>query len=290
MMEAGIRCGVEERLLAVVGGAFGERFARIAESCDREVVRLHVPRGEALDPATLREMLDGPPVDAVSLVHVETSTGAVAPIADLIAELRQAWDPIIIVDAVGSFGGMPVLPARWDADFVVAASHKALALPPGLAFGMASRRYLARAKGLEGRGFYLDALMLHEAAKSGVFPQTPALPVAHALEAQLERIDAEGLAVRWRRHTEMREVMERWVATRTDVDLLAPPRFRADTVSTLVLADRSARKVIADLAAARWQVGSGLGDEHDREVRIGHMGDASPDQLDQLLKAIEEVL
>lgn len=290
MMEAGIRSGVEDRLLAVVGGTFGERFARIAEACDKEVVRLHVPRGEALDPQRLREMLDGPPVDAVSLVHVETSTGAVAPIADLIAELRQAWDPIIIIDAVGSLGGMPVLPGGWDADFVVAASHKALALPPGLAFGVASRRLLARAKTLDDRGLYLDVLALHDAAQEGVFPQTPALPVVHALDAQLTRIAHEGITARWQRHAALGATMAAWADSRRDLAILSPPAFRADTVSTLVLAERSAKQLVETLAAANWQVGIGLGDEQDREFRIGHMGDATPDQLTTLLDTLDEVL
>lgn len=290
MMEAGIRSGVRERLLAIVGGTFGERFAQIAEACDREVVRLHVPRGEAIDRRRLAAMLDGPPVDAVSLVHVETSTGAVAPIAELVTDLRRAWDPLIIVDAVGSFGGMPVLPTRWDVDFTIAASQKAMGLPPGLAFGVASRRFLARARTLDDRGLYLDPLALHAAAARGEFTQTPALPVVHALAAQLARIAVEGIEARWQRHAAMGQLIAAWSDARDDVTLLAPPAFRAPTVSTLVVQGRSASGVVAALAAAGWQVGDGLGDPDDREFRIGHLGDPTVAQLDALLRGIEEVL
>src|SRR5690606_36670065 len=66
LMESAIRSGVRQRLLAVVSGTFGERFARIAELCGKEVIRLYVPRGQSLKPAQLELMLDGPPVDAVS--------------------------------------------------------------------------------------------------------------------------------------------------------------------------------------------------------------------------------
>src|SRR5690606_6433994 len=112
LMESAIRSGVRERLLAVVSGTFGERFAQIAERCGKEVVRLHVPRGSALEVEQLEPMLDGPPIDAVSLVHVETSTGAVAPIAELLPVFDRLGDVVTIIDAVGSLGGMAVDPAE----------------------------------------------------------------------------------------------------------------------------------------------------------------------------------
>jgi aspartate aminotransferase-like enzyme len=147
MMEAAVRAGVRERVLCVVGGAFGERFARVAEACDKDVVRLHVPEGAALEAATLAAMLDGPPVDAVTLVHAETSTGTLAPIDELLRLLRPLPDTVIIVDAVTSIGATPVPIDAWGADLVIGAPQKALAAAPGVAFAVASDRFLDRARG-----------------------------------------------------------------------------------------------------------------------------------------------
>ncbi|HRP07655.1 MAG TPA: aminotransferase class V-fold PLP-dependent enzyme [Gemmatimonadales bacterium] len=291
LMESAIRSGVRERLLAVVSGTFGERFARIAERCGKEVVRLHVPRGTSLEPAQLESMLDGPPVDAVSLVHVETSTGALAPVAELIPLFRRLGDVVTIVDAVGSFGGMPVTPEEWDADFVIAASQKAMALPPGLAFAVASDRFLSRALGIDDRGLYLDAIALHHAADDGRFPQTPVLPVLHALDRQLERIIEGGIDGRFERHRLMRERVEHWAMHQSNLSIIAPRGRRSDTVTALRLPEQtSSAAVIGLLDDAGYQVASGLDQDLPGVIRIGHMGDGSLDQLSQLLATLDAVV
>jgi aspartate aminotransferase-like enzyme len=288
MMEAAIRSGVPDRLLAVVSGTFGERFARIAERCGKEVIRVHVPRGEAMQPDQLAEFLDGPPIDAVSMVHVETSTGALAPIGQLIATVRARHDTLTVVDAVGSVGAMAVDPAGWNADLVIGASHKGLAVPPGLAFAVASERFLERARQVGDRGLYLDIVELHAAAAGERFPQTPALPICHALDRQLERIVEGGLEGRYDRHRAMRERVEHWAMREAEFTLLAPAGRRADSVSALVLPEgTSATALVSDLASDGFTIAPGLDDDLDRLIRIGHMGDVTSDQLDHLLATLD---
>jgi len=235
MMEAAVRSGVREKVLCVVGGIFGERFADVAERCDKEVIRLHVPRGGVLEPDLLEQMLDGPPIDAVTMVHSETSTGALAPVEQLIAKLRTLDDVITIVDAVSSVGGIAIETDRWGADFILTGSQKAIGIPPGLAFAVASERFIERAQGEENRGFYLDVIDLLRAAEESRFPQTPALPIVYALETQLGRIAREGLGPRFARHRTMREHVEAWVAGHGRCGILAPIGRRSDTVTALTL-------------------------------------------------------
>ncbi len=291
MMEAAVRSGSIDKVLCIVSGTFGERFADVAERCDKAVVRLHVPRGSVLEPAMLKEMMTGPPFDAVTMVHSETSTGALAPVADLIAEFRKVNDVITIVDAVSSVGGIAIQADKWDADFVFTGSQKALGLPPGLAFGVASERFIARAKDVDNRGFYLDVIDLRRAAEESRFPQTPALPIVYALEAQLERIAREGLPARFARHRAMREMVEAWVARHGRCGIYAPEGRRSDTVTALTVgAERKATELAAALAAQGWTVAVGIDEDLERLIRIGHMGDLEPEQLAGLLAAIEELL
>ena len=288
MMEAAIRAGVEERVLCVITGTFSERFARIAEGCGKEVVRLHVPRGQALEPELLALALDGPPVDAVSLVHVETSTGVVQPVAELLRMLRTLGNIVTIVDGVTSIGGMTVDPDRWGADFFLGSSQKALGVPPGLAFAVASERFLHRAESVDDRGLYLDPIALHRDATQGRFGQTPALPIVHALDAQLARIATEGLPARLARHQSLRERVEGWVAAHGRCTFMAPPGRRADTVSALRLrAGVSAIGVVQAMAEAGWQLATGMDEDEDQVIRIGHMGDRTLAELDALLAALE---
>ena len=291
MMEAAIRSGVRDTVLCVVSGTFGERFADIAERCDKAVTRLHVPRGAVLELPLLKAMMDGPPFDAVTMVHSETSTGALAPVTELIAEFRLVKDVVTIVDAVSSLGGVGIETDRWDADFVFTGSQKALALPPGLAFGVASARFVERAKETESRGFYLDVLDLLRAAEESRFPQTPALPIVYALEDQLGRISREGLPARFARHRAMRELVEQWVGRHGRCGIFAPLGRRSETVTALTLRpELKATDVAKALATQGWTVAVGIEPDVDRLIRIGHMGDLTPEHVAGLLAAIEPML
>ena len=107
-MEMAVRCGVKQRALSLVGGAFGERFAAIVTAAGRDVVRLEVAKGHTVEPDMLRDALKRTDVDAVTLVHSETSTGALAPLGELASVVHEFDDVLLLVDAVTSLGGIPV--------------------------------------------------------------------------------------------------------------------------------------------------------------------------------------
>src|SRR5690606_26921773 len=93
-------------------------------------------------------------IDAVTVVHSETSTGALNPIADISRVVHELDDVVILVDSVTGVAGAEVWTDRWQLDFVLTGSQKALALPPGLAFGVASERLMERSKAATGKGQY----------------------------------------------------------------------------------------------------------------------------------------
>jgi aspartate aminotransferase-like enzyme len=289
MMEAAIRCGVEERVLVAIGGEYGERFAQVAQSCGKEVIRAMVPAGRTLEAEHLAQFLDGPEVDAVALVHAESSTGALAPLSDLARVVRARKDVHLLVDAAGSIGGCPVETDEWELDFVFSGSQKALALPPGLALGVVSGRLLARAARLGGRGRYFDLVRLAQAASQ---PPVDLLPQHAALAAQLERIAAAGgLEARWKRHHEMLNQVEEWVLVHPGFALLAPEGRRSWTVSCLRLPNgMSAGQVVQGMRDRGWLIGQGYGELKAATLCIGHMGDVSPVELAELLGALGEVV
>src|SRR5919109_2854341 len=157
-MEMAVRNGVRRRALSLVNGAFSERFAGIVGACGKECIRLEVPLGNAIEPDMLRDALRRTPVDAVTCVHSETSTGVLQDVAGFAAVVREFEDVLLLVDAVTSMAGSPVETDAWKLDFVFTGSQKALALPPGLALGVASQRLIQRARTLEERGAYFDVI------------------------------------------------------------------------------------------------------------------------------------
>lgn len=289
MMEAAIRCGVEERVLVIIGGEYGERFARIAQACGKDVVRAMVPAGRTLEAEHLAQFLDGPEVDAVALVHAETSTGALTPLSDLARVIRARRNVHILVDAAGSLAGCPVETDQWELDFVFSGCQKALALPPGLALGVVSGRLLARAAKLTDRGWYFDLVRL---AQSGTASLALRLPQHTALAAQLTRIaGAGGIEARWKRHHELLKLVEEWVLVHPGLEILAPEGRRAWTASCLRLPEGLASdQVVSGMKDRGWMIGQGYGDLARSTVCIGHMGDVEPAQLAALLNDLAGVL
>jgi aspartate aminotransferase-like enzyme len=289
MMEAAVRSGVEERVLVVIGGSSGERFAQVAEACGKEVVRAMVPAGRTLESEHLVQFLDGPEVDAVALVHAESSTGSLAPLEALSRVVRSRKQVSLLVDAASSLGGCPVETDAWQLDFVFSGSQEALALPPGLALGVVSERLLARASKLSGRGTHLDLVQLANA-------QHPAdghdLPQVGALAVQLERIAATGgMEARWKRHHEMLNLVEEWVLLHPEFALLPPEGRRSWTVSCLRLpGNTTSDRVVRMMGERGWRIGQGWGELRDTTIRIGHMGEAHPADLSELLRDLDEVV
>ena len=290
-MEMAVRNGVRRRALSLVNGAFSERFAGIVGAAGKECIRLDVPLGCAIEPEMLRDALRRTPVDAVTCVHSETSTGVLQDVAGYAAVIREFDDVLLLVDAVTSLAGSPVESDAWDLDFVFTGSQKALALPPGLALGVASEQMFERAKTLEDRGAYFDLVSFLAATEKFQPTNTPAISLLYALETQLGRIDREGgVEARWRRHDAMRRRVESWSAE-TGVAYLPQEGRRSWTVSCLKLPEgKRAKDVVGALKEQGWTIGAGYGALKESTIRIGHMGDHTVAALDELLALIAQVL
>jgi aspartate aminotransferase-like enzyme len=292
LCEAAIRNAVAGRLLVLSGGFFGERFARVAEGCGREVVQVQAPAGGTVEPEELARALDEAPVDAVALVHSETSTGALCDLAALARVVRARSDALILVDAVTSVGALPVETDAWGLDFVFTGTQKALAAPPGLALGVASARFLERAARVSARGWYFDLLKYDQVARTSSPMQTPALSLLYALECQLARIEeAGGVEARWARHRKLFGIMEQWVAARAGVEFLAPEGQRSWSVSALTLPPGvSVPDTLRRMRQRGWLLTGGLDGLADRVVRVGHMGDVEAPALSAMLDELASVV
>lgn len=300
LMEAAVRNGVRRRALALVNGAFSGRFRDLLSDCGREAETYEVPWGAAHDPAEVERRLGAGGFDAVTVVHSETSTGVLNPIAEIAAAVRAAEaatgeEILLLVDGVTSVGGMLVETDAWGLDFLLTGSQKALALPPGLAFATASERMLRRAATLPGRGQYLDLLEYDRYWQRHQTPTTPAVNLIFALAEQLRRIAAEGgIAARAERHARMAARCARWVdevAAPLGYSLLAPPGRRSATVSTIAVPEGTdPARIVQALAQRGFTIGAGYGPLRARTIRIGHMGDHTVAELEALLAELHPLI
>jgi len=295
MMESAIRCAPAGRILSLVNGAFSERFAHIASMCARDVDRYEVAWGQIHTIPQLDERLSMRKYTAITVVHSETSTGALNDVR-AISDCAHRHGAVCLVDSVSGFGGADLRFDEWKLDFVLAGSQKALALPPGLSFAVASPSFVDQANGVSARGVYFDLVELDAYARRKQTPSTPALSLFYALELQLKSIATEGIETRWARHKAMAARTQEWlvkISAETGKRLanIAPLGSQSPTVSTIRLpADLPSEAFTAAVAKRGIVVGNGYGKLKSSTFRIGHMGDHTLETLERCLSACSSVL
>ena len=295
LMEGAIRCAPDGLVLALVNGAFSERFAQVAASCGRNVIRDDVTLGQHHTPTQVASLLASTGARVVTLTHSETSTGAMNDIEG-IARAVHAHNAVILVDSVTGLAGAPLETDAWQLDFAFTGSQKALALPPGLALGLASQPFIDAAASNTDRGTYFDLVEFEKYAVKRQTPNTPAISLFFALAAQVEAIAAEGVERRWARHRAMQALTIDWVAALSaEIDpafgVLAPESGRSPTVTCVTLPTMLSGSAIADAVSARgYVIGAGYGALRDRSIRIGHMGDHTEQGLTACLAVVRSVL
>lgn len=297
LMEAGVRCAPAGRILALVNGAFSERFANIAVACGRDVDRYDVPWGAAHDAGELAGRLRTGEYAAITVVHSETSTGVLNDIRALSSVARAAGVRCLI-DSVSGLGGTEVGFDAWGCDYLLTGSQKALALPPGLAFGVASQPFIDDVAGSApgDRGVYFDLLEFEQYAAKNQTPSTPAISLLYALAEQLSAIAREGMPARWARHAAMAARTHAWVdemraTLHPELSVLAPAGARSPTVTAVTLPESvSGRALAAAVAERGFIIGAGYGKLAQRTIRIGHMGDHTLEGLERCLDACQAAL
>ena len=296
LMEASVRNGVAGgRVLSMVNGAFSSRFSEIAMACGHDTEVWSVEWGQVHDPDELEARLEQGAFDAVTMTHSETSTGALQDLEAIAWVIRRHEGMMLLIDSVTGVAGAEVRTDDWALDFVLTGSQKALALPPGLAFAVASPAMLDRSAQATNKGYYFDLLPLMKSLEAFQTPSTPAISLLYALEVQLDRIMAEGIEQRWGRHAAMRTATIEWVdamqAEGVEVAVLAPEGHRSPTVTCVSLPDgRSGPEVVAAMRERGWVIGGGYSRLKESTIRIGHMGDHDPKVLGELLGDLGEVL
>ena len=290
LQEAAVRNCVARRLLLCAGGAFAERWYDVARSNGVQVDRLEAEWGQPHHPEDIERALRLGSYDALAIVHNETSTGVENPLAEIARAARQAQPEIVIlVDAVSSAGGVKIQSTDWGLDVVLTSSQKCLALPPGLAFAAVSDRALKRAQTIPNRGWYFDFLLLEQYLSQNTTPATPAISLLYALEAQLQRILAEGLEARFARHARMASMAQAWAAEH--FALFAADGFRSKTLTAV----HNTRQIDigalnAHLSTHGMAIANGYGPLKGKTFRIGHMGEIQPADLEDLFSRIDEFL
>ncbi len=279
-----------DNVLAVSIGAFGDRFARIAEAYGANVDRVAAEWGWAAAPDEVRERLGGGDTKAVLLTHNETSTGVMNPIQELAAAIRDsAPEALILVDTVSSLGAVPFEMDAWGVDVVATASQKAWMAAPGLAMVAASARAWAAMETAKMPRFYLDLRKHLDAMTSGETPWTPAIAVAFQVDEGIRLMNDEGQAGVFARHVACAAATQAGLEA-LGFELFAAPTHRSKTVTAAWIPDGLDWKAFnGELKRRQLVLAGGQGKLTGKVFRVGHLGSVTLTEILQALSTIEAV-
>jgi aspartate aminotransferase-like enzyme len=295
VMEGAVRNLVAKKVLNCMCGAFSDKWFDVSKRCGKEAEALQVPWGSPIRAEEVDRKLAGGQFDAVTLIHNETSTGVMSPLAEIAALKKKYPDVMFIVDAVSSMTGVPLKFDDLGIDVLLAGTQKAFAMPPGLAVFVCSPAALAKAAGAKDRGYYFDFVEFQKNAEQSMTPSTPSIGHIYALASKLDDIFAEGLDARYARHAKLSQMTRDWAA-RHGFTLFPEKGFESVTLTCVSNGARPGgrtvdvpklQKLVKDQG---FLIDGGYGKIKGTTFRLSNMGDETEATMNQLYAALDAAM
>jgi aspartate aminotransferase-like enzyme len=293
VMEGAIRNVVQKKVLNCMCGAFSDKWFDVSKRCGKQAEAVQVEWGSPIRAEAVDKKLATGEFDALTLIHNETSTGVMSPLAEIAALKKKYPDVMFIVDAVSSMSAVPIKFDELGIDVLLAGTQKAFALPPGAAVFVCSPAALAKAATAKDRGYYFDFVEFQKNAEQSMTPSTPTIGHCFALSSKLDDFFAEGLEARYARHRKTNQMTRDWAAkhgftlfpdagyesiTLTCVNNGAKPGGRTVDVAKL-------QKSVKDQG---FLIDGGYGKIKGTTFRLSNMGDETEATMNQLYAALDK--
>lgn len=192
-----------DKVLCLVLGNFGARWAKIAESRGAEVIKLEVPLGEVIKPQMLEEALNkNKDIKIVTLTHSETSTGAANDVKTLCSIIKK-HGALSVVDGITSLCAMEFKTDEWNIDVALSGSQKGFMIAPGLSFLTASEEAFKMHEQCKYPSFYFNWKEHKKSLAKDTTPFTPAVSLISSLHTSLKMIKEDGIENVNKRHKKL---------------------------------------------------------------------------------------
>lgn len=281
-----------DNILIVSHGFFGNRFIEICERRGINVDVIQSEWGKIVPVAEIEKKLSEKQYHAVTVTHVDTSTGVAAPVAEIGEMMKKFPETLYIVDGVCATAGEPERLNSMNIDIIITGSQKAFGVCPGLAILWASEKALARRKSFGMiPDYYIDfekwIPIMEDPSK---YFATPAVNLIWALKESVNIIKKEGIENRYQRHIKYAKATQAALEA-LGFTILAEKEHRATTLSNVIymdgIKDLEFRTILAEEGA---MVAGGLAAYAGKMFRFGHMGNIDEHYLVSVLGAIERTL
>ncbi len=280
----------QRKMLVINNGVYGARIAQMASIHGFEFIELSFPWTSPPDLGQIdRTLREDPAIEVVSLVHHETTTGLLNPVAAVGAIVRQ-HGRVLLVDSISGLGGEEIDVATTGVDVCVGTANKCIQGLPGVSFVLVKNADMERMQAFPPRTLYMHLPMLYTYQQRESTPFTPAIQVLYALDEALQELLEEGVAQRIARYRMAASQLRKGFES-LGLKCLLPPDLRSNTITSLELPSGFTYEALHDALKARgYVIYAGQGDLAARVFRVANMGDLTRNQLQGFLMALHEVL
>jgi aspartate aminotransferase-like enzyme len=279
-----------DKVLAIVSGKFGERWAEMAKTYGADVTVMEVPWGEAAKPEAVEAHLKNhPQTRAVLCQACETSTAVAHPIKEIADVVAKHSETLLLVDAITALGAYPLPMDAWKIDGLVAGSQKAFMLPTGMAFVSFSEKAAKYIDGAKFPRFYFDIRKERKANAAGETFFSSNVAVLRALDVVLGLINKQGLKGLFH-DIHRRAEFTRIFAQRLGFTLYA--KSPSDSVTALTVPSHlDGQKIRLQLEEAHnITIMGGQDQAKGKIIRVGHMGYIQDKELIRLIDCLGKTL
>jgi alanine-glyoxylate transaminase/serine-glyoxylate transaminase/serine-pyruvate transaminase len=248
------------------------------------------------DPAVIEDHLrkdTNKEIKAVCVLHNETSTGCLSPIADIRKAIDATGHPaLFFVDTISSLASTDYRHDEWRVDVTIGGAQKGLMLPPGMSFNAVSDKALAAAATSQlPKSFWAWDDMLNM-NKIGFFPYTPATQMLHGLAEGIAMLHEEGLDNVFARHHRLAEATRCAVRAWGLEILCREPKYYSPTITAVLLPEGHDADAFRSIALDTFNIsyGTSFGRYAGKYFRIGHLGDVNDGMIAGALAITEMAL
>ncbi len=285
-----------DRVLMVETGQFAVQWKTMAQRLGLQPEFIQTDWRIGADPAEIEARLSedkAHAIKAVCVLHNETSTGCLSPIAEIRKAIDKAGHPaLLMVDTISSLASTDYRHDEWGVDVTVGGAQKGLMMPPGMSFNAISDKALAATKTSKlPKSFFSWDDMLNM-NKAGFFPYTPATAMIQGLAVAIDMLHEEGLDNVFARHDRLAEATRRAVKAWGFETICRDPKYYSPTITAVLTPEGVDADAFRGLALDQFNIsyGASFGRFAGKMFRIGHLGDVNEAMMIGALGATEMAL
>ncbi len=285
-----------DKVLMVETGQFATQWKTMATKLGLVPEFINTDWRIGADPAAIEARLKADKkreIKALCVLHNETATGCLSPIAEIRKAIDRAGHPaLFMVDTISSLASADYRHDEWGVDVTIGGSQKGLMLPPGMSFNAVSDKALAASTTSKlTKSFWAWDEMI-AMNKQSFFPYTPATQMLHGMAVAIDMLHEEGLDNVFARHNRLAEATRRAIRA-WGLDIVCrDAKYYSPTITGVLMPEGHDGDAFRALALEHFNIayGSSFGPFAGKMFRIGHLGDVNETMMIGALGATEMAL